>query len=172
MSWVLSGRGRLLLAGNGHAWAWLAAGGVALVLLLILYRTERKLVSRRVGLTLLTLRLLAAAALVLALFEPIAAWTRTETVRGRVIVAADASESMDTVDPGQPDSKTRRDLARALVEGDAAPLARLDADHDVKALAFAREPGPEGPLKTLADRLKDPKLDSTATDWSSTLAAG
>jgi hypothetical protein len=172
MSWVLSGGGRLLLAGNGHAWAWLAAGAVALILLLILYRTERKLVSRRVGLTLLTLRLLAAGALVLALFEPIAAWTRTETVRGRVIVAADASESMDTVDPGQPDAKSRRDLARALVDGEASPLARLDADHDVKALAFAREPGPEGPLKTLADRLKDPKLDSTGTDWSSTLAAG
>ena len=161
---------RVLLAGEGRAWAWLAAGGVALVLLLILYRTERKLVSRRVGLALLGLRTLAAGVLVLALFEPIAAWTRTETLRGRVIVAADVSESMDTVDP---DGGSRRDRARALVAGESAPLAKLDADHDVKALAFAREAGPEGPLAALADRLKSsrPGEDASGTDWSGALSA-
>ncbi len=145
---------RVLLAGEGRAWIWLAAGAVALVLLLALYRAERKLVSRRVGLALLGLRLLAAAVLVLALFEPIAAWSRTETLRGRVVVAADLSESMDTVDR---DGRSRRERARALVEGDAAPLARLNADHDVKALAFAREAGPEGPLAALAESPRGPR---------------
>ena len=162
---------RVLLAGEGRAWIWLAAGSVALVLLLVLYRAERKLVSRRVGLALLGLRLIAAAVLVLALFEPIAAWSRTETLRSRVVVAADTSESMDTVDP---DGRSRRDRARSLIDGDAAPLAKLNADHDVKALAFAREAGPEGPLAALADRLKDratPDADASATDWSGTLAA-
>jgi hypothetical protein len=109
--------------------------------------------------------------LVLALFEPIAAWTRTETLRGRVVVAADLSESMGTIDP---DGSSRRDRARGLLDGDAAPLAKLDADHDVRALAFAREAGPEGPLDALAARLKDratPDADASATDWSGALAS-
>ena len=135
----------------------------------MLYRAERKLISRRVGLALMGLRMLAAGVLVLALFEPIAATTRTETLRGRVLVAADVSESMDTVDP---DGKSRRDRARSLVEGDASPLAKLNADHDVRSFVFAREAGPEGPLAMLADRLKASKPDdASATDWSGALSA-
>jgi len=101
MTWVLAGGGRLLLAGGERAWLWLLAGAVAVLLVFVLYRAERTLISKRAGLTLLALRLVAAAVLVFALFEPIAAWTRQETVRGRVIVAADVSESMGTVDPGR-----------------------------------------------------------------------
>ena len=92
-----------MLAGGGRAWLWLLAGAAAVLLVVVLYRTERKLISRRAGLMLLALRLIAAAVLVFALFEPIAAWSRQETVRGRVIVAADVSESMGTVDPGRTD---------------------------------------------------------------------
>ncbi len=54
------GRG-LLLAGSGQGWLWLVAGLAALALLLLLYREERRLVSRRAGLGLLGLRLLAAS---------------------------------------------------------------------------------------------------------------
>jgi hypothetical protein len=153
MIWAQAGGGRVLLAGEGRAWTWLGVGAIAVVMLLVLYRAERKLVSRRAGLTLLALRLIAAGVLVLALFEPIAAWTRSETVRGRVIVGADVSESMSTIDPGRLDGKSRRELARGLVAGEGAALARLGDDHDVAALTFAREAGPEGPLSSLGRRM-------------------
>jgi hypothetical protein len=174
MTWVLAGGGRLLLAGGGRAWLWLLAGAAAVVLVVLLYRAERKLISRRAGLALLALRLAAAAVLVFALFEPIAAWSRQETVRGRVIVAADVSESMATVDPGRTDGLSRKDLARSLVAGEKAPLVALGADHDVKALAFARDTTPEGSLASLADRLKDARPGATdlgETDWSGAFAS-
>ncbi len=174
MTWVLAGGGRILLAGGGRAWLWLLAGAAAVSLVVVLYRTERKLISRRAGLTLLALRLVAAAVLVFALFEPIAAWSRQETVRGRVIVAADVSESMGTVDPGRTDGKSRRELARSLVSGEKATLGKLDADHDVKAIAFARDTTPEGPLGSLDGRLSSAKpgaADLAETDWSGVFAS-
>jgi hypothetical protein len=75
---------------------------------LVLYGYERRLVSRRMGLGLLVLRVAAALALVFALFEPIAARTYRETVRGRVILGVDLSESMATADPGRPAADARR----------------------------------------------------------------
>ena len=165
------GRG-LLLAGGGWGWLWALAALAALVLLLLLYREERRLVSRRAGLALLALRLLAATVLVLALFEPIASRTWREAVRGRVLLAVDDSESMATVDrPGGP---TRRDIARGLVDGPESPLARLSADHDVRATLFARDASPESPLADLAGRLRQPArrddLARASTDWASALA--
>ncbi len=173
MTWVLTAGGRVSLAGAGRAWIWLAAGGAAVALTLVLYRAERRLVSRRAGLALLSLRLVAAAVLTLALFEPIASWSRSEAVRGRVIVAADVSESMDTVDADRKDGRSRRDVARSLVAGDGASLARLAADHDVLALPFGREAGPEGGLASLAGRLESARakeIDGTATDFAGPLA--
>src|SRR3954451_11738683 len=116
MTFDLFGGRRLLLAGSGQGGFWIAAGVAALVLLLVLYREERRLVSRRAGLGLLGLRLLAASVLVLALFEPIAARTFREVVKGRVIVAVDVSESMATADPGRP-AEERTRLAKALHVG-------------------------------------------------------
>jgi len=60
------------------------------------------------------------------------------------------------------------------VTGGAAPLAKLDADHDVRALAFAREATPEGSLASLSDRLKDTNpgaSDLGETDWSGALSS-
>src|SRR5437868_923612 len=113
MAFDLFGGRRLLLAGARLGWFWVAAGAVALVLLVVLYREERRLVARRAGLGLLGLRLAAAAVLVLALFEPIAARSFREAVKGRVIVAVDVSESMATADPGRPAADRAR-LSRAL----------------------------------------------------------
>ena len=96
MTFDLFGGRRLLLAGSRLGGFWVAAGVLALVLLVVLYREERRLVSRRAGLGLLGLRLAAAAVLVLALFEPIAAQTFHTVVKGRVFVALDVSESMAT----------------------------------------------------------------------------
>src|SRR5258708_38091554 len=108
MTFELFGGRRLLLAGSRQGGFWIAAGVVALVLLLWLYREERGLVSRRAGLGLLGLRLAAALGLVSALFEPIAARTYRETVRGRVGLAVDGAESMATPDP----ARTRGGRAR------------------------------------------------------------
>jgi hypothetical protein len=47
MTFDLFGGRRLLLAGFRLGWFWIAVGAVALVLLLILYREERRLISRR-----------------------------------------------------------------------------------------------------------------------------
>ena len=182
------GRG-LLLAGSGRGWLWIVAGLAAVALLLLLYREERRLVSRRSGLGLLSLRLLAAAVLVFALFEPIASRTWREAVRGRVLVAVDDSESMTTVDPGRPPDQLkalaaspgdrveglmRRDIARRLIDGPESPLARLSTDHDVRSTLFARDASPEGPLPDLAEALrKPPRTDDPArstTDWGPALA--
>src|SRR3954469_14915805 len=103
----LFGGRRLLLAGSRLGWFWIAAGVTALVLLLWLYREERRLISRRAGIGLLGLRLLAATVLVLALFEPIAARTFRPVVKGRLIVAVDVSESRATADPGRPPEERR-----------------------------------------------------------------
>ena len=72
---------RLLFAGSRLGWIWTLALAAALVLLVVLYREEPRLVTRRAGLVLLSLRLAAAVALVLTLFEPIAALTLVETER-------------------------------------------------------------------------------------------
>lgn len=192
MTWDLPEGRRLVLAGGQLGGFWLAAGASALVLLLVLYREERRLVARRAGLGLLALRGLAASALVAALFEPIAARTFRESVRGRVVVAVDVSESMSTADPGRTagerarlvkvlglegagslDALTRREVARRLVGGEHAPLARLAAEHAVEAFAFARDTAPAS-LPSLADALAragrpgDPAAE--ATDWQPALA--
>ncbi|WP_406698614.1 hypothetical protein V5E97_06985 [Singulisphaera sp. Ch08] len=187
----LFGSRRLLLAGASQGWLWVAAGGIALVLLLALYREERQLVSRRTGLGLLGLRLTAAAVLVLALFEPIASRSYRETTKGRVIVALDVSESMATADPGRPardrqllaktlrmspgesvENLSRREIARRLLEPKGSPIERIASAHEIEAVAFARESAP-ATLPALAETLKHPgKPDDPATsttDWQSVL---
>ncbi len=172
MTFDLFGGWRLLLAGYRRGGIWIAAGAVALILLWILYRTERRLVSRRAGLSLLALRLAAAAALILALFEPIAARVFSETLRGHVIVAVDVSQSMETADAGRP-AETRREVMRRLIAAETAPIARLAVDHAVNAFAFARTTTPAN-LAALAESLrKPPKADdpsSRVTDWQPALA--
>ncbi|MGE3820065.1 MAG: hypothetical protein AB7I30_11625 [Isosphaeraceae bacterium] len=187
MTLDLPGGRRLLLAGGGWGVYWLIAGVVAAALLIWLYREERRLVPRRVGLGLLALRLAAAGALVTALFEPIAETTVRETVRGRVLLAVDVSESMGTADPGRTaderarltatlglspgdpiDTLTRREVARRLIDGPRAPLARLATDHAVEVWAFARDAAPAS-LDALAATLQAPAPEgdpaATATDW-------
>ena len=189
MRFDFAGGRRLLLAGSGQGSLWLVAGLVAVGLLLLLYREERRLVSRRAGLGLLGLRLLAASVLVLALFEPIAARSWKETVRGRVLLAVDDSESMTTVDPDRPESErealstspgdraeglSRRDIARRLIDGPGSALGRLSTDHDVRGTAFARDASPEGPLADLAGSLRRPPGAAdparASTDWAPALA--
>ena len=188
MGWESLGGRRLVLAGGEFAWLWLAIGGVALVLLYVLYRSERALVSRGAGLGLLALRVLAALALIVALFEPIAARTFREPAKGRVILAVDVSESMSTADPGRtPDEQqalaktlklgspgqvealTRLEVARYLIAAEG-PLARLAADHEIEAVAFARDTI-ESPLTLLSESLTKPTspANASATDINAAL---
>jgi hypothetical protein len=184
--------GRLLLAGSRLGGVWIGAGLVALVLLMVLYRAERRLVSRGAGIGLLGLRLAAAVVLVLALFEPITAQTFQTVVKGRVIVAVDVSESMATADPERPaeersrlarvlglspgvaaETLPRREVARRLLEPNDSPIARLARAHATSVFAFARATA-AATIATLAESLAHPPRsdDPTAqtTDWGPVLA--
>lgn len=186
--------GRFVLAGARLGGFWLAALAVAVVLLVVLYREERRLVSRRLGLGLLGLRLAAALVLVLILFEPIAARSRRETVRGRVIVAVDVSESMETADPGRPagdrarlarvlgagvnemGAMPRREVARRLLAAPESPIGRVAAGHAVEAITFARDATPTT-LAAIASASKSQAPGNhenparLTTDWNPVLAA-
>lgn len=190
MGFDLVGGRRLLLAGGGPAWAWLIAGALAATLLVLLYRTERRLVSRRAGLALLGFRLAAAAVLVAFLFEPIAERTVTEILRSRLVLGVDLSDSMTTIDPARPEAD-RRKLAELLDLGPDEPSERLSrrevarrlvagrwlkaiADvHEVEPIGFARESWPGDPQSLDAlMRGVEPIDGGGATDWSSVLADG
>lgn len=71
-----------------------AAIGISLWLL----KLERQLVSVQVGRSLLTLRLLVLALLLITLLQPVLTRSWDVRLRGRIVVAIDASESMETVD--------------------------------------------------------------------------
>ncbi len=188
---MLGGR-QLLLAGTRLGWFWILAGVAALVLILILYREERRLVSQRMGLALLGLRLAAGLVLVLALFEPIAARSYRETVKGRVLVAVDVSESMATVDVDRsakeaaqlaktlklsekdsPKNLTRREIARRLLDGETSALGKMARDHAIEPMAFARDTASSS-LPTLIASLKTPtkpnEPSALMTDWQPALA--
>jgi hypothetical protein len=108
MTFDLPGGIGLELARDGVAGVpWWLAGMVAAVLLVLLYRAERRVVSRRAGAVLLGLRLLAAGLLAALLAEPTSTWTGHVGMPGRVIVAVDVSESMDTADPGRSTPEAR-----------------------------------------------------------------
>ena len=78
-----------------------------------LYGYERQLVDRKLGNTLLGLRLASLAVILFALFEPVSRWSEDITTTGRVVVAIDVSESMDTQDAvATPAEKLR--LAKGL----------------------------------------------------------
>ncbi len=170
---LLGGR-RLILAGVSRWGFWLAAGCAALVLILALYRYERRIVSKRAGLALLTLRVCAALALVAALFEPIASRTFRETLRGRVILGVDLSESMATADAGTDRSRSRREAARRMIDGDW--IKAIASSHDVEGVGFARGTTGDATLAALSDRLKVPgkpdDAEGQATDWNPVLERG
>jgi hypothetical protein len=192
MALDLFGGRRLLLAGSSLGWVWIALLAVALLLLLVLYREERRLISRTAGLFLLGLRLLAAVVLVFALFEPIAARTFSETLRGRVLVAVDVSSSMETTDVGRPAEQratlakslalspgesalplSRREIAARLLRDPASPIQRLANEHQLEVFAFARDTAPAS-LDGLRERLRKPADPADpgllSTNWQPFLA--
>src|SRR5690242_13867049 len=72
---------------------------VPLVLVVLLYRYEMRLVTRPAALGLLGLRGAVLALLLgLVCLQPIYGRTRTDSLRGYVLVAVDRSDSMDVAD--------------------------------------------------------------------------
>jgi hypothetical protein len=124
---------------------WTGFGQAALLLVLLLgavtlviwlYRTEMRIVSRSAAVGLLGLRLAVVLALFfLVSFQPIWARTIREVIPGRVLIAVDRSESMDVTDPQRP-ARDKLRLARALkLAGDLCSDAQLDnwiRQHDEK----------------------------------------
>jgi hypothetical protein len=90
-----------------------------LALILWLYRSELRLVSRLTAGALLSLRLaVLVLILLLVCLQPVYARTRTHTLPGRVLVAVDCSESMHVADPQRsPADKLRLARALRLAEG-------------------------------------------------------
>lgn len=155
---------RLIGHAAGWGWFWLVLGAVAVVLLITLYRAERRLVSARLGGLLLTLRLIVAVLFIAALFEPVLLLTRRDRVRGRIVLGIDASESMGLVDPGTV-PRQRSAVARELLSHPAMMGLRARVDLDPRAFASGSWPttldgtGPSPP--------ENQDLDTT--DWTSVL---
>ncbi|MHC4875504.1 MAG: hypothetical protein ACYTGL_03325 [Planctomycetota bacterium] len=108
---------------------WLSIG-VCLVaggLIVKLMQYERQLVSRSVGTALLGLRLSVLAVLLLTFLQPTMTRTLDQQQTGRVIVAVDVSESMDTADEHASKAELLRWARAAGVVGNAAVTERLDA---------------------------------------------
>ena len=112
--------------GTGWFLFLLLAVAVAAACIVLLYRYERRLVSRPLGFGLLTLRLLAVLVVFATLLEPVLTWSIDREKIGRVVVAVDVSQSMETADKhASPAEKLR--LARALdMLGNEATNERLD----------------------------------------------
>jgi len=92
---------RLLFSGtNSTTWTALVlfASLSALAISCWLLRLERRIVSRTVGWTLLTLRCSVLTLLLLTLLQPVLTRQFDQRLRNRVVVAVDGSDSMDTRD--------------------------------------------------------------------------
>ena len=96
---------RLIFSGaKSPAWVLFAMLSVVAVLLLSVWlmRLERRMVSRNVGRVLLSLRIAVLAVMLTLLLQPVLTTQLDVTQRGRVIVAIDASQSMEIHDANAP----------------------------------------------------------------------
>ncbi len=105
---------------------WLVAIATAVGLIILLMQYERRLIPKRVGNTLLVLRLVVLTVLLLTLLQPIVARRIDHEHTGRVLVAVDLSESMETAD-GHAGKGEKLRWARAMgMIGNAATNDRID----------------------------------------------
>ncbi len=100
--------------------------GLPLLLVVLLYRYELRLIKPGAAVLLLGLRVIVLLLILFLLgLQPVYARTHTEEYPGRVLVAVDRSDSMDVTDPQRPAVEKLR-LALALkVGGDVCPDALL-----------------------------------------------
>lgn len=111
---------------------WTAAAHTTVVLLaaalvIALNRYERRLVSRLVGIGLLSLRLLVLGLILLTCLQPVRSWTIQESKTGRIVVGIDQSQSMQASDR-QASRAEKLHWARGLgMIGHADQQEQLDA---------------------------------------------
>lgn len=135
---TMFGDWRLVLQGlqeSSKFWGLVIAFVLAVACILLLFQYERRLVARSLGNTLMALRLAGILVLFLALLEPIWTWSYEDERTGRVIVAIDASESMDTVDEFATRAEKLR-WAKAL----GLVTASEQIDRWIKAFEAGEEP--------------------------------
>ncbi len=126
--------------------AHLAAVGLTLVLILMLLRYERQLVSRTVGNWLLALRVAVLATVLMTLLQPVLSWTLDQKRTGRILIGIDLSESMGTSDVHAMRAEKLR-WARGLgMIGNPSIDARLDRWQ--QAFEEQREPDWVDPAET------------------------
>eukprot|EP00913_Durusdinium_trenchii_P028377 g26605.t1 len=107
-------------------WVAIVAAVIAVVLIVMLLRYEWRLVPRKVGVTLLTMRMIVVLLLIFVFLQPVLSWTLESAVSGRIIVAVDLSESMATTDQHAQNAEKLR-WARALgMIGNAKTNDRID----------------------------------------------
>ncbi|MBL8849883.1 MAG: hypothetical protein JNG89_09370 [Planctomycetaceae bacterium] len=155
----MSTRELVLEGTRDYLWtaAFAVAALVAAVCLTLLFQYERRLISRRLGVGLLALRLAAVGVLLLALLEPQLRTSYERRQAGRIVVAVDVSQSMETADKALSDAELLR-LARALgMIGNAATDAQLDAW--LEALEDNRAPGWVAP-----DEAQDPEKSAALAE--------
>ncbi|HBN74896.1 MAG TPA: hypothetical protein DD473_03550 [Planctomycetaceae bacterium] len=80
----------------------------AVCLVVWLYQYERKLVSAPVGWTLMSLRVLLLAVLLLMALQPTMSWTNSFKEQMSVLVALDVSQSMDLIDEHATDEERKQ----------------------------------------------------------------
>ncbi len=99
---------------------------LAIVIIVLLFRYERRLVSRSVGNTLIILRVVTLVLILLTFMEPVLTWSFNTEKTGRLVVALDVSDSMNTKDRHATDLE-KLQLARALkMIGNEKIDSRLD----------------------------------------------
>lgn len=85
-----------------HQTGWLVASIIALALsgtcIGILYRYERQLVDKSVGWWLLAIRFVVLSLIFFVVLQPVMSWSITKEQQGRIAIAIDLSESMQTQD--------------------------------------------------------------------------
>lgn len=114
------------LQSGGRFWGLAVVCAVAVGCIATLFRYEQQLISRQLGVTLLTLRLLLVLVLLFTLLEPVWTWSYDEETSGRVLIALDSSESMDTRDThATPAEKIRWAKATGMV-GNRGVIERMD----------------------------------------------
>ncbi len=126
---------RLVFHGLESA-AWLVALILALVAavacIMVLFRYERQLIAKKLGYTLLGLRLAVLAVLGVILLEPVLAWTLDLERSGRIVVAVDVSQSMETKDEQASDSEKLRTAQALGLLGADAPIEKWCQAYDKK----------------------------------------
>lgn len=115
-------------------WLWPAAGLAALALVVVVIAYRRSPASATVRVVASALKIVAIAALVLCLLEPLFHSSRARPGANLFVVLVDGSGSMATVDGGE--SRSRGETLRDQLAASAPWLERLTKDFDVRRYVF------------------------------------